>query len=152
MAAANVYISIPLRHAMESHAATLLLRGAGIHVSNPCELASTDTSLDELRTTIARTCYRLIDEASIVALYAGYYGRDCAAEVGYAIARCKPIIPFVLDGAINERLLMNDWMISAYTRPPCSNLSELVAAVERLTLSAGQDGRQVFATSPAPVK
>ena len=125
----SVYISIPIKFCNIAYKIEQRLRENGFEVFNPCKIIPRGVPQEELPYFIATECWRLIDESSIIVAYMDYYGRDCAAEMGYGIARGKLIFPISFSGDLT--LLNVDWMIKPFVQVPSTSLEELV---DKITL------------------
>jgi len=120
-----IYISIPIRYRQEAATIERALQRTGARVLNPCHLVPDDCAKDKLPTFFAHACYRMIDAADAVVLFANYYGRDCATEIGYAIHAGTPVFPVVLDRRASDNLTV-DWMIRPLVQPLSQGLDELL--------------------------
>jgi nucleoside 2-deoxyribosyltransferase len=101
------------------------LSNIGLRVFNPCKIIIPDLPRERMPAYIARECYRLIDIADGIILFVDYYGRDCAAEIGYSIARNKNVFPYSKEG-VNSLYLEQDWMIRPMLRPLSRSIEELI--------------------------
>ena len=107
------------------------LEGMGITVFNPCRIVLHDCPKEDLPERIAFQCVEMIDKADAVVLFADYYGRDCAAEVGYAVRAGKPVLPVTLRGTESENLLV-DWFIRPLIHPLSRSMDEIAARLAEL--------------------
>jgi nucleoside 2-deoxyribosyltransferase len=124
-----IYISIPIRYHQAAATIEQALQRTGARVLNPCHLVPDDCAKDELPAFFAHACYRMIDDADAVVLFANYYGRDCATEIGYAIHAGTPVFPVVLDQHASDHLTV-DWMIRPLVQPLSRGLDELLSHLE----------------------
>ncbi|MBK9750068.1 MAG: hypothetical protein IPO91_25295 [Chloroflexi bacterium] len=120
----TVYLSIPIRHCAEAKIITEFLACNDIQVLNPCTITPLDLAKEAIPFQVAQQCWQMIERSEAVVLFCDYYGRDCAAEMGYAIARGKPIFP--LHYSQRNRQLHEDWMIKPFSEPEADDLSSLV--------------------------
>lgn len=131
MSSLTIYLSIPICYCNEGCTIEKGLEKHGYQVLNPCRIIPPNCPREQLPRRISQECYSMIDKADALVLFADYYGRDCAAEVGYAIARKKPVLPIILRKHISENLAV-DWMITAWLHPPSRSLDELRSRIASL--------------------
>lgn len=124
----KVYLSIPIRHREQARIIEFRLQEDGIIVLNPCNLQFVDCPKEEIPETVAKKCWEMIDESLAIILFVDYYGRDCAAEMGYSIAKNKPIFPFGFSEQSSQ--LSVDWMIKPYVEKISYDLAELAVKLK----------------------
>ncbi len=125
----RTYLSIPIKHRNESYYIASALREHGIQVLNPCDIMPEGIPAADMPAAIAEQCYAMIDAADAVILFADYYGRDCAAEAGYALCAGKPVYPLTLT-CHSSLQLEADWMIRPRAEPLSQDLSELILRLQ----------------------
>ncbi len=124
----QLYLSIPIKYCSQAQLIESALKNAGLVILNPCHITPLDMPKEHIPAAIARQCIELIESSKGVILFTDYYGRDCSAEVGYAIARQKPIFPITLSGA--SPFIEQDWMIKPFLQPLSYGIEE---TIERIT-------------------
>jgi nucleoside 2-deoxyribosyltransferase len=153
----RLYLSVSLRRAAFAEWVDRELSRHGYEVLNPCRLDLPDGPKEHYPEWVAASCYGMIDRADAVVLLADYYGRDCAAEIGYAYAGGRPVIGLMSD-AQEPSLLDQDWMLRPIVSRVAGSIAELLTALEETAFprsprtstarhrSAAQEARSV----PAP--
>ncbi len=126
----RVYISVSLQRAPHAEWVEHELTRHGYEVSNPCRIDLPDGPKEEYPASVALACYQLIDDADAVVLLADYYGRDCAAEVGYAYAIGRPVVA-LLQEARESHLLQTDWMLRPVVSRLTRSIPDLLAALDQ---------------------
>lgn len=123
----KVYLAIPIRFCSEGSIVQDELERRGIVVMNPCRIDSHNLSIekDRIPAHVANQCYEMIDAAEAIIFFADSYGRDCAAEVGYAFHARIPVFPISLAKNESENLVV-DWMIRPIVQPISKSFDELV--------------------------
>lgn len=121
----TIYLSIPIRHCAEAKVITDFLTENQINVLNPCTITPEDCPKEDIPRHIAKQCWDMIDRCEAIVLFCDYYGRDCAAEIGYAIARGKPIFP--LHYSSKNGQFKEDWMIKPFSEAEADDLHSLLA-------------------------
>jgi nucleoside 2-deoxyribosyltransferase len=121
----NLYLSVPVTYCREAYSLEKQLGDQGYGVCNPCRIIIPDLPKEKLPSYIAVECYRLIEISNAIILFSDYYGRDCSAEIGYAVGRKKPIFPFSAKG-IDSSNLEQDWMIRPMLQPLSKSFNELL--------------------------
>jgi nucleoside 2-deoxyribosyltransferase len=125
----RLYLSVSLRRAAFAEWVDRELSRHGYDVLNPCRLDLPEGPKEDFPEWVAAKCYGMIDRADAVVLLADYYGRDCAAEIGYAYASGRPVIGLVSD-ADESSLLEQDWMLRPIVGRVAGSIAELLSALE----------------------
>jgi len=123
-----VYIAIPIKHCKDSYVIQSALEAEGMIVKNPCNLIEPGFPEGKISKFYADSCYEMIESADILVLYSDYYGRDCSAEVGYAIKSRKPVFPFSIARKESENISA-DFMIHAKVEPLSDSFEELIRRI-----------------------
>ncbi len=123
MSNVSVYLSIPIRHCEQAHLIETFLEKKGISVLNPCHITPVGIAKELIPASVASQCIQMIERSTALVLFVDYYGRDCATEVGYAIARRKPVFPVSLSG--QNPFLEQDWMIKPFIEPLSNGIEQL---------------------------
>ena len=125
----KIYLSIPIRNQEQSYSIENYFKNNDIEILNPCNIVSKGYSYENIPLSIANTCWQMIDVSSGVVLFGDYYGRDCAAEIGYAIAKKKPIFPVFFQSDLSA--FDKDWMIKYFTEEVSFGLEMLVEKIQK---------------------
>ena len=123
----KVYLSIPIKYRNFAEVIEKDLGTRGITVLNPCKIVHDYYSKEKIPSYVAKQCWKMIKASDAVILYTDYYGRDCAAEVGYATALDKPVFPFYFCEIFP--FLQEDWMIKSSLEPISEGLDSLVERI-----------------------
>lgn len=144
----RLYLSIPIKHCSEAQLIESALENAGLSVLNPCHITPQDLPKEQIPAAIARQCIDLIESSQGLILFTEYYGRDCSAEVGYAIARQKPVFPITLSGV--SPFIEQDWMIKPFLQPLSYGIDEVIENIaDYFSMPRQGAGKRYF--PPLPV-
>lgn len=138
-----VYLCIPIQYCKDGALIEETLDRLGITVLNPCRITPEEmaTSKDSIPRAVAMKCWSMIDASSALVLYADYYGRDCAAEIGYAIAQGKPIYPYSVSG--HTPFLETDWMVKSFIQEPSTDLEHIAEQLRKQHSVERQNGSHI---------
>ena len=127
----SIYLSFPIRYCKRACLLEKELASRGFLILNPCNIIIKDRPRQDQPAYIANECYMMIDNSDALVLFADYYGRDCATEIGYAIHAGKPVFPLSFNGK-NSRMILSDWMIRAKINPMSKSIEDLVLCMESI--------------------